>query len=117
MAALVVADASVLIALGQIGQLPLLEQLFGEVVIPPAVAREVVRGGPQLPGWVLIRALHRGLDGRVAEASLGRGETEAIGLALETKAGRVILDDLPARRLSFRWRPGSRFLEVEQRPE
>ena len=39
--AAVVADASVLIALGQIGQLSLLEKLFGEVMIPSAVAREV----------------------------------------------------------------------------
>jgi uncharacterized protein len=83
MAALVVADASVLIALGQIGQLPLLERLFGEVVIPPAVAREVVRGGPQLPGWVRTRTLLWQLDARVVEASLGDGETEAISLALE----------------------------------
>ncbi len=100
MAALVVADASVLIALGQIGQLPLLERLFGDVVIPPAVAREVVRGGSQLPGWVRTRTLLRQLDARVVEASLGDGETEAISLALEAKAERVILDGLLARRLA-----------------
>jgi predicted nucleic acid-binding protein len=37
----VVADASPLIALAQVDQLPLLEQLFGEILVPPAVAREV----------------------------------------------------------------------------
>ena len=42
----VVADASVLIALTQIGQLSLLQRLFGEIVIPSAVADEV---SPSLP--------------------------------------------------------------------
>lgn len=32
--------------------------------------------------------------------SLGAGEMEAISLALETKADRVVIDDLPARRLA-----------------
>jgi predicted nucleic acid-binding protein len=87
MATLVVADASVLIALRQIGRLPLLEQLFDEVVIPPAVEREVAPGGPRLPGWIRLRTLLREPHERVAEASLGDGETEAISLALEAKAG------------------------------
>lgn len=99
MAALVVADASVLIALGQIGQLSLLERLFGEVVIPPAVEREVVTGRPPLPGWVRARPL-QALDSRVTGAALGDGETETISLALAAMAELVILDDLPARRLA-----------------
>lgn len=100
MAALVVADASVLIALGQIDQLLLLEQLFGEVVIPLAVEREAGSNRPPLPGWVRTRKLLGALDSRVMEAALGDGETETISLALEARAERVILDDLPARRLA-----------------
>jgi len=52
----VVADASPLIALQQIDQLALLKALFDEVVIPPAVAREVA---PRLmlPSWIRERAL------------------------------------------------------------
>jgi predicted nucleic acid-binding protein len=100
MAALVVADASVLIALGRIGQLSLLEQVFGEIVIPPAVEREVVSNRPPLPGWVQIRKLLRALDPRVIGAALGDGEAETISLALEAMAERVILDDLSARRLA-----------------
>jgi predicted nucleic acid-binding protein len=102
MAALVVADASPLIALGQIGQLSLLEQLFGEVTIPPAVEREVVSSRPLLPGWVRTRNLLRALDSRVTQAALGDGETETISLALEAMVEHVILDDLPARRLAKR---------------
>lgn len=98
--AAVVADASVLIALAQIDQLPLLERLFGEVMIPAAVAREIAPGLPQLPSWIRTRRLEQPPDPRVAEAGLDPGETEAIGLALAVKAERVILDDLPARRLA-----------------
>jgi len=44
----VVADASPLIALAQVAQLPLLEKLFGEILVPPAVAREVELSLPAL---------------------------------------------------------------------
>lgn len=98
--AAVVADASVLIALGQIDRLSLLEQLFGEVMIPPAVAREVSPGLPELPSWIRTRALDEPPDPRVVSASLDAGETEAIALALVVNAERIILDDLPARRLA-----------------
>ena len=98
----VVADASVLIALAQIGQLSLLQRLFGEIVIPPAVAHEVSPSLPQIPGWIETRAVQRPLDARVIAARLDPGETEAIALALQAKVERVILDDLPARRLAMR---------------
>jgi len=100
MAQVVVADASVLIALAQIGQLSLLERLYAEVVIPPAVQREVAPSLPKLPPWVHAQTLEQPLDSRVAEAALDAGETEAISLALETSADQVVLDDLQARRLA-----------------
>jgi hypothetical protein len=98
----VVADASVLIALAQIGQLSLLERLFGQVVVPHAVAREVSPSLPQLPAWVETRAARQPLDARVLDASLDAGETETIAMALELRSKRVILDDLQARRLGER---------------
>jgi predicted nucleic acid-binding protein len=97
-AAVVVADASVLIALDQIGQLSLLQRLFGVVLVPPAVTREVAPSLRQLPVWVQTRPLERPPDARV-KSSLDPGETEAICLALEIK-DRLILDDLPARYLA-----------------
>ena len=84
MAQVVVADASVLIALAQIGQLSLLERLYTAVMIPPAVQREVGPSLPKLPPWIHTQTLQRPLDSRVAEAALDAGETEAISLALET---------------------------------
>jgi uncharacterized protein len=93
----VVADSSPLIALVRVEQLSLLEKLFGEVLVPPAVAREV---GRSLPGFISERALSRPLPAAVLRASLDPGESEAISLALELRAERVILDDRPARRLA-----------------
>ena len=100
MAQVVVADASVLIALAQIGQLSFLERLYEEVVIPSAVQSEVAPSMPKLPPWVHTQTLQRPLDSRVAHAALDAGETESISLALETRAQWVILDDLQARRLA-----------------
>ena len=59
----VVADASPLIALAQVGHLPLLERLFGEVVAPPAVVREV---GLSLPGFIRERKLSQPIQSRRA---------------------------------------------------
>ena len=52
-----------------------------------------------------MSALSRNLSLRPSSArasGLGPGETEAISLALELRAERVILDDLPARVLAQR---------------
>jgi predicted nucleic acid-binding protein len=98
--AAVVADASVFIALVQIDKLPLLETLFGGVIIPRAVAREVAPSLPSLPAWVERRVIERPLPPRIVAASLEAGEAEAIALALEIGAERIVLDDLPARQLA-----------------
>jgi predicted nucleic acid-binding protein len=93
----VVADASPLIALVQVGHLPLLEKLFGEVLVPSAVVREV---GVSLPGFIRERKLSQPIPATVSRASLDPGESEAISLALELGADRLILDERLARRLA-----------------
>jgi predicted nucleic acid-binding protein len=93
----VVADSSSLIHLEKIGQLPLLEGLFGEVAIPRAVADEVKRTLPGLPTWIRVHALSRPIPPTISRRSLGPGESEAMALALERQIPRVILDDLDAR--------------------
>jgi predicted nucleic acid-binding protein len=96
----VVSDTSPLIALHQIGQLRLLGTIFGTILVPPAVVREAV--GVERPSWIVERPLTRPLAPAVLRAGLGRGESEAISLALELSADRVLLDDLPARNLAQR---------------
>ena len=94
----VVCDASPLIALERIGRLDLIREVFGVVVVPPAVVREL--GPTTAPAWVVERALTKLIDARVRAARLDPGESEVIALALELGGRRVVLDDQPARRLA-----------------
>lgn len=96
---LAVSDASPLIALNLIDELKLLQGLFSEVLIPPAVAREVAPG-VTLPAWVKTRALQQPMSGEILRASLGAGESEAISLAQELRAEWLLLDERAARRLA-----------------
>jgi predicted nucleic acid-binding protein len=95
----VVSNASPLIALERIGQSHLLEQLFGTMVAPPAVVHEV-SPNLNLPAWIQQQTFTQAIGPIILSASLGAGESEAISLALETKAHLVLLDDRPARRLA-----------------
>ena len=58
----IVADAGPLIGLGKIGRLPLLQALYGTVLIPPCVHEEL-RVGSGLPGAVAAgRAIVEGVN-------------------------------------------------------
>jgi predicted nucleic acid-binding protein len=79
-----------------------LRTLFGEVLIPDAVASElrhqkapaIVRAwATQFPNWIrILKPRSRSLS-----EELQLGESEAISLALETNADLLLLDDLAAR--------------------
>jgi predicted nucleic acid-binding protein len=106
-----VADAGPLIALGKIGAVSLLRQVFTDVLIPSAVHEEVVSsgGGGALPDAVAIDlAVHRGeltvvpvldvaLPTDLAALSLGRGEKQAIYLTLRERTDLLLMDDAEAR--------------------
>ena len=55
---IVVSDASVLINLDRIGQLQLLPAIYGSVLVPVAVWRELLRGSPTVAGarptWLTV---------------------------------------------------------------
>jgi predicted nucleic acid-binding protein len=99
MSDVVVSNSSPLIALDQIGRLDLAQNLFNQLIVPPAVVQEV---SPQvaLPHWIVEETLTQPLASQVLAVSLGPGEREAICLAYERNAARLIVDDLPARRLA-----------------
>jgi len=92
----VVSNSSPLIALADVGKLGLLETLFGTVFIPAAVAVEI---SPTViaPAWLRTKALSQPMPVPIRQSTLGAGECEAIALALELNASRLVLDDRDAR--------------------
>lgn len=96
----VVSNSSPLIACAAIGQLPLIAALFRSVLIPPAVAREIAPSIPTPPPWLAVQSLRAPLPPAVLRQSLGDGEREAVGLALDIQAERILLDDRAARRVA-----------------
>lgn len=107
---IVISDAGPLLALAKVGGLRLLFDLFPTVLAPPGVYEEAVTEGLRLgapDAAVLDEAFRKGLLEISAPAestalpiplALGRGEREAIRLAIERKADWLLIDDLDARR-------------------
>lgn len=102
---IVVSDASPLIALGAVQALDLLRAMYGCVLIPDAVHREVSadlsRAGATdvlSAEWIEVRQVANLELVASLAAKLGRGEAEAIALTLEAAADLLILDDRQARR-------------------
>ena len=107
-------DAGPVIHLSWINHLDLLDRLFEEVLLPPAVCTEVLAAPPGTRGLDRIQeALARGrrhtralsISSQAADGlsrSLGLGETEAIILAEELGADLLVTDDAAARKLAVR---------------
>ncbi len=99
----VVADTTPCIYLARLGDLGILQKLFGCIVLPEAVWRELTIEG-HLPGasefqagldrWVTVQATRQAdLDGIMQAEKLERGEVEAIQLARELRAEALLLDE------------------------
>ncbi len=109
----VVSNTGPLIALAKVDHLSLLEQLFGEVLIPPAVQRELfAKSGPEsarlddvLLNFIKIAPVPSlAPEVKIVTQRLGPGEQQAIALAYERKMPLVIDDRLgrtAARRLGL----------------
>lgn len=98
---IVISDATPINVLVRIGSIGVLEDLFGRVLLTPAVLRELSHSrtpqevrdwATQLPPWVQVRSP------RVPDkGGRGAGEREAIALALELDADFLLVDDRQAR--------------------
>jgi len=104
-----VADSSPLILYAKIGRLDLLHALFGSILVPPSVEREV--SAPGKPGsfeltaadWIAVVPLRATPTELGVPEHLGPGEAEAIALALEMTGGVVLLlDERSGRRAAER---------------
>ena len=98
---IVVADTSVLLNLCCVGQGGLLVSLFGDVVIPPVVAREferLIAAMPRFEGLSIPSDIRQQEPTTVpdrirAAAGLDPGESAALALALEIHADAVLIDE------------------------
>ena len=100
---IIVSNTSPISNLAAIGQLDLLQQIYGNVIIPPAVERELLNSGDTDPAALAVQALdwiqtQSVTNLRLLETNLDAGETEAIALAVELNAYRLIIDERQGRK-------------------
>ena len=102
---IVVSNTSPIINLAAIGQLELLQRIYGTIVIPQAVYHEIaVKGHEQAgareiqiyPWFERYHVQNRSLVRRL-ENDLDIGESEAIALAVELNADLLLLDERSGR--------------------
>lgn len=107
---IVVCNTSPIIALACAGRLDLLRAVHGEILVPDAVFDEITVAGAGEPGasevaqatWIKRRpALNVSLVNALS-LELDAGEAEAIALAVEIRAGLILLDERRGRRAAKR---------------
>ena len=94
--------------LAAIGQLSLLEQVYGDVTIPQAVANEIAKiaelytqaaAVPNLP-WITVHTVSDTTALKRLQTTLDAGESEAIALALELNADLLLIDEQLGRQIA-----------------
>jgi predicted nucleic acid-binding protein len=93
----IISDTSCLILLDNIGELSILNKLFGNITTTSEVAGEF---GKLLPPWIEIKEPNNKNYQSIIEASLDRGEASAIALAIELDNCLLIIDDLKGRKFA-----------------
>ena len=107
---LVVSNTSPILNLAIIGQLELIRQQFGQVQIPLAVLSELKvfedrPGSKEIQaavdmGWIEVQEVSSQLSVQVLQQVLDRSESEAITLAIDLKADRILLDERDGRKIA-----------------
>ncbi|MBO1348364.1 MAG: DUF3368 domain-containing protein [Hormoscilla sp. GUM202] len=105
---IVVSNTSPISNLAALGRLSLLEQVYGKITIPTAVANEISNVGttytqaaavPTLP-WIQIQSVTDGTMLQTLRTDLDEGESEAIALAIELKADLLLIDEQLGRKVA-----------------
>ena len=94
---IIISDKSCLIILNKIGELELLQKVYGQIITTPEIATEY---GESLPGWIKIMAVTDKFRQQILEMQIDKGESSAIALALEMPNSTIILDDYKARKIA-----------------
>jgi uncharacterized protein len=98
----IVSDASPLIVLLKTNRLSILKKLFGTIVIPTAVYKEITAKEQEKAifdkmDWIKIRNTKCTADSNLLEKLVDKGEAESIVLAKELKTS-LLVDDAKARK-------------------
>lgn len=93
----VICDASPLILFSKIGELDILQKIYGHLVTTPEIASEY---GEPLPQWISIREVADKKYQKFLQTQIDSGEASAIALATEIEDVLLLLDDLKARKLA-----------------
>lgn len=101
----VVSDTSPITNLIQVGQLHLLNNVFGKIIIPDKVFEELSvyelhKENIESQDWILVKSVKdKKLVGDL-EKRLDSGEAEAIVLAKELKADLLMVDERKGRKIA-----------------
>jgi len=98
---IVVSNTSPIINFANVGQLDLLNPLYGDITIPQAVFHEITVMGAGQAGakevetcsWFSTRTVQNTAVVNSLRVDLDAGEAEAIALALEIKADLLLMDE------------------------
>ncbi|MEL6652623.1 MAG: DUF3368 domain-containing protein [Bacteroidota bacterium] len=96
---IVIADASPLIALSDIGELALLYELFGEIFVTDIVRNEI---HADLPPWIQVSQDYDDQQKALLALELDEGEASAIAMALKYQDSRLLLDEKRGRGVAKR---------------
>jgi predicted nucleic acid-binding protein len=99
---IVVSDTSCVSNLLTVGSVELLQSIFGEVVVPPTVEIELRRFHAQLPAWLRTVVPRDTVRVRLLTLEVDAGEAEAIVLAKELGADRLLIDEASGRAVAQR---------------
>ncbi len=104
----VICNATPLIAFARINRLDLLRKVAGNLIIPEAVACEIADYDDRRTGaialsqetWISIATVQTEQQVRLLLATLDRGESEVIALALELRPKLILMDELTGRKVA-----------------
>ena len=103
-----VSNTSPITNLAAVGQLNLLQQLYGTIIIPQAVYQELTSAGDTIPGaievqtfnWIQVQQVTNRTLVESLLNQLHQGESEAIALAIELQADRLLIDEELGRKVA-----------------
>ncbi|QYX33969.1 DUF3368 domain-containing protein [Sphaerospermopsis torques-reginae] len=106
---IVVSNTSPITNLSAVGKIHLLQQLYGEIIIPAEVFQELTQWGDSIPGakevktydWIIVKPVKNLNLVQSLRNKLDAGEASAIALALELNADWLIIDEQLGRQTAI----------------